>query len=316
MKKGLLLVNLGSPASPQTDDVKTYLKEFLSDQNVIEMPKFIWQPILNGMILPMRSWRSATFYKHIWTKSGSPLIAYTQIMTKQVQQLLPDWNVQMAMTYGEPDIVETLKKMSADGCDKTLVIPLFPQYTKSTQKSIIDQAKSANLPIEIVEYFYDEPMYQKILADKIQKAWEKDNYDELLFSYHGIPTSMAKKENYHQQCLETTQKTSMLLDIPNDKIKTVFQSKFGPISWLKPYLKNYLMQMAEMGKRKVLIVTPSFVADCLETLEEDYVQNYQTYKSSGGDTLQLVSPMNDDKRFSQFLADLAVKRFQAGERVE
>lgn len=306
--QGLLLVNLGSPASPETKDVKSYLKEFLSDQNVVEMPKFIWQPILNGIVLPLRSWRSATFYKHSWTKSGSPLIAYTQIITDQVQELLPKWDVEMAMTYGQPDIVETLQKMKQAGCENVILLPLFPQFTKSSSQSILDQANTAGVDLTVIRHFYDEPVYQQILADKIQKEWDADDYDELFFSYHSIPTSMVKHgDPYQRETEATTEQVSKLLNIPNDQIKTVYQSKFGPMPWLKPYLRNALMQAAQLGKRNILIVTPSFVADCLETIEEDYVQNYQVFKSSGGDKFKLVPPMNGDQEFSQFLADLALR---------
>lgn len=306
MSQGLLLVNLGSPASPQTSDVKKYLQEFLSDQNVIEMPRALWQPILRGIILPLRSWRSATFYQDSWLKNGSPLIVNTQLITDRVQQCLPQWNVQMAMTYGQPDIKQTLQKMQQDGCSNIILLPLFPQYTQSSTKSIIDQAKTANVNLTIIDRFYQEKTYQQILAKKIQQAWDNDSYDELFFSYHSIPTAMVKHgDSYQKECLATTEAVSKLLTIPQNQIKTVYQSKFGPMPWLKPYLKNALMQAVELGKRNILIVTPSFVADCLETIEEDYVQNYQTFKASGGNKFQLVSPMNDDPDFCQFLADLA-----------
>lgn len=306
MSQGLLLVNLGSPASPQTSDVKKYLQEFLSDQNVIEMPRAVWQPILRGIILPLRSWRSATFYQDSWLKNGSPLIVNTQLITDCVQQCLPQWNVQMAMTYGQPDIKQTLQKMQQNGCSNIILLPLFPQYTQSSTKSIIDQAKTANVNLTIIDRFYQEKTYQQILAKKIQQAWDNDSYDELFFSYHSIPTAMVKHgDPYQKECLATTEAVSKLLTIPQNQIKTVYQSKFGPMPWLKPYLKNALMQAVELGKRNILIVTPSFVADCLETIEEDYVQNYQTFKASGGNKFQLVSPMNNDPDFCQFLADLA-----------
>lgn len=306
MSQGLLLVNLGSPASPQTSDVKKYLQEFLSDQNVIEMPRALWQPILRGIILPLRSWRSATFYQDSWLENGSPLIVNTKLITDGVQQCLPQWNVQMAMTYGQPDIKQTLQKMQQDGCSNIILLPLFPQYTQSSTKSIIDQAKTANVNLTIIDRFYQESTYQEILAKKIQQAWDNDSYDELFFSYHSIPTAMVKHgDPYQKECLATTEAVSKLLNIPQNQIKTVYQSKFGPMPWLKPYLKNALMQAVELGKRNILIVTPSFVADCLETIEEDYVQNYQTFKASGGNKFQLVSPMNDDPNFCQFLADLA-----------
>lgn len=284
----------------------------MSDQNVIEMPRAVWQPILRGIILPMRSCRSATFYKHSWTKSGSPLIAYTQIITDQVQELLPKWNVKMAMTYGQPDIVETLQQMQSDGCDNVILLPLFPQYTQSSTKSIIDQAEKSGVNLTTIKRFYQEPTYQKILAEKIQAEWDADDYDELFFSYHSIPTAMVKHgDPYQKECEQTTAGVSKLLKISNDQIKTVYQSKFGPLPWLKPYLKNALMQAVQLGKRNILIVTPSFVADCLETIEEDNVQNYQTFKATGGDKFKIVPPMNSDAKFSQFLADLAVRNVQS-----
>ena len=308
MVQGLLLVNLGSPASPKTSDVKKYLQQFLSDPNVIEMPKALWQPLLRGIILPMRSWRSATFYQHSWLKEGSPLIVYTQKIVDQVQKLLPTWNVKMAMTYNQPQIAETLQQMQKDGCQNVILLPLFPQYTQSTTKSIIQQAQTTDVDLTIIRDFHEEPRYQQILASQIQEAWDKGSYDELFISYHSIPTAMVKHgDPYQDECNATTAAVSKLLNIPSDKIKTVYQSKFGPMPWLKPYLKNALMQAVELGQRNILIATPSFVVDCLETLEEDYVQNYQTFKASGGDKFQLVTPMNDDPRFSQFLADLAVR---------
>ncbi|MFC6177495.1 ferrochelatase [Companilactobacillus huachuanensis] len=308
MVQGLLLVNLGSPTSPKTKDVKKYLQEFLSDPNVIEMPKVFWQPLLKGVILPLRSWRSATFYQHSWLPEGSPLIVYTQKITAQVQKLLPQWNVKMAMTYNQPDIAQTLLQMKKDGCQNVILLPLFPEYTQSTTKSIIQQAQSVDIDLTIIKQFYDQPTYQQILASQIQTAWEKDTYDALFISYHSIPTAMVKHgDPYQEECEATTAAISNLLTIPKNKIKTVYQSKFGPMPWLKPYLKNSLMQAVELGQRNILIATPSFVADCLETLEEDYVQNYQTFKASGGNEFQLVPPMNDDPRFSRFLADLAVR---------
>lgn len=309
MKRGLLLVNLGSPASPETPAVKAYLREFLSDPNVIELPRWFWQPLLRGMILPTRSWRSATFYQHIWTQSGSPLIAYAQIVTQRVQALLGDWDVRYAMTYGEPHIGQTLKAMAAAGCDQTVVLPLFPQYTQSTTQPIIQQAQAAGVPITLIKHFYEQPTFQKLLAEKIREQLAQRNYDRVLFSYHSIPTAMVRHgDPYQRECEATTAGVLHFLpELPAEKVVTTYQSKFGPMPWLKPYLKNTLMQSVELGHRNVLITTPSFVADCLETLEEDNVQNYQVFKSSGGDAYQLVPPLNGDPAWCQFLADLAVQ---------
>ncbi|MCI1553228.1 MAG: ferrochelatase [Levilactobacillus sp.] len=303
---GLLLVNLGSPASPTTADVHQYLQQFLSDRHVIEMPPALWQPLLRGIILPTRSWRSATFYQHIWTQEGSPLVVYTQRMAEQVQALLPDWHVAYAMTYGQPAIGPTLTQL-AQTCDHIVLLPLFPQYTQSTHGGIFQQAQDTGVAVTPVRHFYDQPAYLDLLADQVWQAYQQADFDAVLFSYHSIPSAMVRHgDPYPTECQATTQGVlDRLPDLPADKVQTVYQSKFGPMPWQKPYLKNTLMQLVELGKRNVLIVTPSFVVDCLETLEEDYVQNYQTFKASGGDNFQLVPPMNDDPRFGRFLADLA-----------
>ncbi|MFD1549417.1 ferrochelatase [Levilactobacillus fuyuanensis] len=310
MQQGLLLVNLGSPASPQTADVRTYLKKFLSDRSVIEMPPALWQPILRGMILPLRSWRSATFYQHIWTKEGSPLIVYTQRITQQVQSQLPNWDVRYAMTYGDPDIAQTLQNMVQAGCDNIVLLPLFPQYTQSTHDAIFKQVATSQAPLTTIRHFYQDGAYLDLLANQVWQAYRQADFDAVLFSYHSIPSAMvAHGDPYPTECEATTQGVlDRLPNLPATKVQTVYQSKFGPMPWQKPYLKNTLMQLVELGKRRVLIATPSFVADCLETLEEDYVQNYQVFKASGGDTFQMVPPMNDDPRFATVLADLAQRK--------
>lgn len=307
-KHGLLLVNLGSPATPTTPDVKSYLTEFLSDRNVIEMPPAFWQPLLRGIILPMRSWRSATFYRNCWLDEGSPLIVHTSRLTAKVQALLPDWEVQMAMTYGKPTIGDTIREMK-QRCEQLTVIALFPHFTKSTTQSIIDKVTAADPTAQIIDRFADEEGYLKVLTKHIQTAWDKGNYDKLLISYHGIPAAMVKHgDPYKDETERTTAELVNRLAIPADKIKMVYQSKFGPMPWLKPYLKNTLLSEAQLGHRNILIAAPSFVADCLETLEEDKVQNYQTFRENGGDNLDVVPSLNDDPAFAQFLATLAQEK--------
>lgn len=306
-KNGLLLVNLGSPASPLTSDVKKYLKQFLSDQNVIEMPAVLWQPILRGIILPLRSWRSATFYRNSWLPEGSPLIVNTQRLANKVQRFLPDWVVKIAMTYGQPSINSTLKELQAN-CQHITVIPLFPHFTKSTTQSIIDQVKAIAPNAKIIDRFADEDEYLQALTKLIQTSWNQGNFDRLLISYHGIPTAMVKEgDPYQDETEKTTAELTRRLDIPADKIKMVYQSKFGPMPWLKPYLRNTLMNEAQLGHRNLLLVAPSFVTDCLETLEEDRVQNYQVFRENGGDNLTVVPSLNDNDDFAAFLAHQALR---------
>ncbi len=309
--QGLLLVNLGSPKTPTTKDVKQYLKQFLGDQNVVTLPKWFWQPILKGIVLPMRSWRSATFYQHIWLKEGSPLIIYTQKITDQVQKKLPNWQVKMAMTYGEPSISKQLSALKQAGCTQITVLSLFPEYTLSTTASIIEQVKATQIPAKIIDRFYQYVSYQDAFANHIQKAWDQKNYDQLFISYHGIPSSEVKHgDPYLDECLAHTEMLKKRLNIPEDKIKMVFQSKFGPMPWLKPYLKNSLLETVQKGKRNILIAAPSFVTECLETIEEDYTQNYQTFRENGGENLDLVPALNDDPQFIKFIADLVQEKVQ------
>ncbi|WP_297816955.1 ferrochelatase [uncultured Lactobacillus sp.] len=312
--QGLLLVNLGSPKTPTTKDVKKYLRQFLGDQNVVTLPKWFWRPILNGFVLPMRSWRSATFYQHIWLKEGSPLIVYTQKITDAVQNSLPDWKVKMAMTYETPTIESQLNSLKDEGCDKITVLSLFPEYTLSTTASIIEQAKATNIPVKIIDRFYHYDAYQDAFASHIQRAWDQGNYDKLFISYHGIPAHEVKHgDPYLDECRKHTQMLKERLSIPEDKIQMVFQSKFGPMPWLKPYLKNSLLEAVQKGKRNVLIAAPSFVTECLETIEEDYTQNYQAFRENGGENLDLVPALNDDPKFIEFIVNLVQEKLNSNE---
>lgn len=160
MKNSLLIVNLGTPAEPTTQAVKQYLKVFLSDHNVIQMPKWLWHPILNHIILPTRSWRSATFYQHVWQPLGSPLMQYTELQVQQIQALLPDWQVSYAMTYGQPSIAGELHKLQNAGVDNIVVLPLFPQYSTTTTKSIVEQVEATGIPTQIITDFYQHERYQ------------------------------------------------------------------------------------------------------------------------------------------------------------
>lgn len=163
--------------------------------------------------------------------------------------------------------------------------------------------------MDFIDRFYQEKVYQEALAQKINSAWSIKNYDQLFISYHGIPSREIKQgDPYLDECKESTQAIIKLLDVPRDRIKMVFQSKFGPLPWLKPYLKNSLLEAVQMGKRNILIVAPSFVTDCLETIEEDYVQNYQAFRANGGQNLDIVEALNDDPKFVKMIADIAQKR--------
>ncbi|GMA69524.1 ferrochelatase [Leuconostoc litchii] len=310
-KKGLLLVNLGTPDSPETDDVKTYLKEFLSDSNVIQMPKLLWQPILRGKILPKRAPKSAQLYQKIWRKDGSPLMVYAQKQTEQVQQLVPDWIVRCAMTYRKPNIAETLRKMRLAGADDIVVLPLFPQYSVTSTQSVIDQVHQTDQSIKVIQSFYDDDAYLDLLARDIREAWSKHDYDTLILSYHGIPESYVRRgDPYVAHCTATTQGVlERIGPLTTNNTHQVFQSRFGPTEWVKPYLSDTLMSLPRQGNKRVLVSTPAFVADCLETIEEIHVENQEIFKQAGGEVFDVVKPFNDDIAFSKYLVSLAQRYF-------
>ncbi|WP_349515500.1 ferrochelatase [Leuconostoc suionicum] len=311
-KKGLLLVNLGTPDSPHPDDVKVYLKEFLSDTNVIQMPKLLWQPILRGKILPKRSIKSAELYQKIWREDGSPLMVYAKKQAEQVQQLQPNWIIRYAMTYRKPNIAETLKEMRLAGADDIVVLPLFPQYSVTSTQSVIDQVRKADKSIKVVKSFYDDEAYLDLLARDIREAWAKNDYDRLIVSYHGVPESYVRRgDPYVDHCTSTTQGVlERVGPLTPDNTHQVFQSRFGPTEWVKPYLSDTLMSLPSQGVKRVLVATPAFVADCLETIEEIHVENHDIFKQAGGEVFDVVHPFNDHIDFSNYIVSLANRHFE------
>ena len=295
MTTGVLLVNLGTPASPNNVDVKPYLKEFLSDPNVIHVPKPIWQVILNGFILPMRTWRSATFYREIWLEEGSPLTVYTAKLAENLRNLRPDWLVGYAMTYGSPTIPDRLQQLRENGADDIIVVPLFPQYSTTTTKTIVEKATAADPNAQIILSYETHPAYIEALAEKIKVDWQSNSYDKLMLSYHGIPTSYVRQgDDYLKQVNATTEALKTALQLDDTQIVQTFQSKFGPTPWLKPYTSHVLTELPIYGDKNVLVATPGFVIDSLETLNELKITAAQTFKAAGGDRFSLVSPLNAD----------------------
>lgn len=214
----------------------------------------------------------------------------------------------MAMTYGDPTIEQTLQAMQKE-CRQLTVLSLFPHYTKSTTASILERVHAVDPAIKVIDRFADEPVFLDLLAERINTAWQTNNYERLLISYHGIPDSMVKAgDPYQTETERTTSELKKRLAIPEQQIKMVYQSQFGPMPWLKPYLKNTLIQQAQLGIRKVLVVSPSFVTDCLETLEENGVQNDHEFGAHGGEQLTMMPAFNDHPQFAQFIADLVQKR--------
>lgn len=322
MSKGILLVNLGSPDSTSVQDVRTYLREFLMDGKVIDTPWLIRKMIVELFILPRRPIKSAEAYKKVWMKEGSPLIIYSKILREKVQEQL-DIPVGLAMRYKNPSIEFGLQELYDKGVRDILVVPLYPQYTMSTTETVADKVlevqkkKFKDVNVQFLKAFYKHPDYIKVLGDSIKEQLPED-YDKLLFSYHGIPERHDRKaigaakrsklpiETYRNQCLETTRLVTEYLGLPEDKYFTSFQSRLGTDPWIKPYTDQTLEHFPTEGVKKIAVCTPAFVADCLETLEEISMEGKEEFLEAGGEEFIYIPCLND----RQDWVDALVKWFK------
>ena len=309
MSKGILLVNLGSPDSTNVEDVRTYLREFLMDGKVIDVPWLIRKIIVEGFILPKRPIKSAEAYKKVWTKEGSPLIVYSKKLHAKVQEKT-DVPVELAMRYKNPSIQFGLQKLYDQGVREVLVIPLYPQYTMSTTETVADKVVEVqkknfkDLDVKFLKAFYNHPDYIQVLGDSIKNQLPED-YDKLLFSYHGIPERHDKKavafgqknklpiKTYRDQCIETTELVAKYLELPEDKYTFSFQSRLGRDPWIQPYTDQTLEKFPTEGVKKLVICTPAFVSDCLETLEEISMEGKEDFLHAGGESFQYIPCLND-----------------------
>ena len=303
-KTGVLLVNLGTPDSTKWLDIRKYLKEFLSDRRVIEVNPFIWQIILNLFILNLRPSKTAKAYKEIWmTKENmSPLRYYTIMQTKKLLDRISSKNiiVDYAMRYGNPSIKSKINKLQEAGCERLIVLPLYPQYAAATTATVCDEVYRVLMnmrwqpSLQIIPHYESDPLYIKALANSLKNkildlSWKPDL---VLASYHGIPKKYFDKgDPYHCYC----QKTSRLLseEFKTVEIKTTFQSRFGPEAWLQPYTDKTLETLPKQGKRNVLVICPGFSSDCVETLEEISIQGKESFLKSGGKNFDVVPCLND-----------------------
>lgn len=309
MSKGILLVNLGSPDSTNVEDVRTYLREFLMDKKVLDSPWIIRKTVVELFILPKRPEKSAEAYRKIWTKEGSPLIVYSKILRDMVQKQM-DIPVVLAMRYKNPSIEAGLQELYDKGVRDILVVPLYPQYTMSSTETVADkvleiQKKSyKDTKINFLKAFYNHPDYIKVLAESIKEKLP-ENFDKLLFSYHGIPERHDNKalraakvsklpiETYRNQCFETTRLVTEYLQLPEDKYTTSFQSRLGRDPWIKPYTDHMLEEFPAQGVKNLAVCTPAFVSDCLETLEEISMEGQEEFLKAGGEQFTYIPCLND-----------------------
>lgn len=305
-RTGILLVNLGTPAAPTAAALRPYLKQFLSDPRVVEIPKLVWWPILNGIILNLRPAKSAHKYASIWTDAGSPLKVHTEQQAQALTQSLaqdPDGKliVAWAMRYGAPSVSGTLQDLRARGCTRILVLPLYPQYAASTTASAMDEVARClqhwrNLPeLRFVRNFHDHPAYIAALAASVREHWSKHGQAEkLVMSFHGVPRrSLELGDPYHCECHKTARLVAEALELPEDRWQLTFQSRFGKAEWLQPYTEPTLEKLARSGCKSVDIMCPGFVSDCLETLEEVAMECREAFMSAGGEQYHYIPCLNE-----------------------
>jgi ferrochelatase len=320
---GVLLVNLGTPDAPTYWAVQRYLREFLSDRRVIDNSRLIWLPLLYGVVLPFRPLRSARNYRKIWMREGSPLAVYSARLTAKIGALLgaayPDRiTVALAMTYGTPGILQAVESFAAQGVDKLLVLPLFPQYCGSTTGSVIDGTNRAlerwrcTPDLRFINDYHDYRGYIQALSGKIQEHWKSAGArSHLLFSYHGIPASyVAKGDPYQQQTETTTRLVVRCLGLNDTEWSHCYQSRFGKVAWLQPYTLDKIKELADRGIRDLTVASPSFAVDCLETLEEVAIEYRARFLEWGGQHLRLVPGLNDDAEHAEALVALIENRME------
>jgi ferrochelatase len=322
-KTGILLVNLGTPNAPTTPAVRAYLKEFLSDPRVVEMPRAIWWLILNGIILNTRPKKSAAKYASIWLQEGSPLRVHTEKQAALLQGYLGErtqapFVVDYAMRYGSPSISEVLHKLREQNCQRILVVPMYPQYSASTTATVTDIVygelqKMRNTPaIRTIKHFHDRPGYIKALASNINDYWVKNGRPEkLVMSFHGLPRkSLDQGDPYHCECRKTGRLLAQELGLKPEQYVVTFQSRFGRAEWLQPYTSATLKELGKQKLKRMDIVCPGFVADCLETLEEIAQEGKETFQHAGGGEYHYIPCINDRNDWMHALTDLVMDNLQ------
>jgi ferrochelatase len=323
LKTGVLLVNLGTPDAPDGPSLKRYLKQFLSDTRVVEIPRPIWWLILNGIILNVRPKKSAKKYASIWTAEGSPLKANTEKqclqLAKQLQESTPSpLVVTYAMRYGNPSIPSRIQELKEQGCENILMVPLYPQYAASTTGSSMDALfdtlkRYRNTPgVRVVRQYHDHPAYINALAARISTFWQEHGRPEkLIMSFHGVPRyTLDKGDPYHCQCHKTGRLLAEKLGLQPSQYMVTFQSLFGRAEWIKPYTEPSVIALAKEGVNNIHVVCPGFPSDCLETLEEIGMEVKAGFMEAGGRDYHYIPALNDDPVWINALTDITLSHLQ------
>ncbi len=334
---GVLLLQVGTPDSPKVPDVRRYLREFLSDPRVLDMPAPARALLLNGVILPFRPRRSAEAYEKIWTEDGSPLTLHTQALSAAVQEMLGDgYRVAFGMRYGSPSIGVAVGGLVDANCPRIIVLPLFPQYASASSGSAVAKTfevlgERRNIPdVVTIGAFYDDPGYLRSVAGVARPLLEEFHPDHVVFSYHGLPETQVRKSDpsgdwclatasccdritdvnrscYRAQCFATTRGLVSELRLSDGSFSTTFQSRLAGQKWIEPFTDKELPKLYERGVRRLAVLAPAFTADCLETLEEIGIRGRQQWQETGGEELLLVPCVNANARWASAVADLVRK---------
>lgn len=304
---GILLTNLGTPEAPTKGALRKYLRQFLGDPRVVEVPRPIWWMVLNLVILNTRPKKSAAMYERVWTEDGSPLMEISKRQAKALQRRLDEqhgesqYRVELAMRYGQPSIAAGLRRLRDAGARRILVFPLYPQYSATTTGSTFDAVSSELqrwrwIPeLRFINQYHDEPGYIDALVKQIEVSWStRERPDKLLFSFHGIPKQyFMNGDPYHCHCHKTARLVTERLGLERDDWELSFQSRVGPKEWLKPYTDKVLQQWGKKGVKNVHVVCPGFSADCLETIDEIAHENREEFLEAGGETFHYIPALND-----------------------
>jgi ferrochelatase len=321
-RTAVLLVNLGTPDAPTPGALRRYLREFLSDPRVVEIPRLLWKPLLYGVILPTRPAKSAAKYKSIWTSDGSPLGVWTQRQAKLLAGYLGQRGhrvlVRHAMRYGSPSIASQLDCLKADGATRILVLPLYPQYAGATTGSAVDAVaawatRTRSVPeLRFVNSYHDDTGYIDALAASVLAHWQAHGRGgKLVISFHGVPArSVAHGDPYEAECRRTAQRLAERLTLRTDQVVVAFQSRFGRARWLEPSTDKTLKQLAATGTERVDVICPGFAADCLETLEEIAQEGRDAFIGAGGREFHYIACLNDRHEWIAALSALAIRHLQ------
>ena len=322
-KTGILLINLGTPDAPTPQALRPYLRQFLSDPRVVEIPRVLWWPILHGVILNTRPKKSAQKYAQIWTSEGSPLLVHTRRQSTLLRGFLGERTtsplaVEFAMRYGNPDIIGALDRLKQQNCDRILVFPLYPQYSASATASALDAVFAAcatmrNVPaVRTIKHYHDHPAYIAALADSVTQYWTQNGRPKkLLMSFHGVPRfSLDKGDPYHCECQKTARLLAEALNLDATRYQVSFQSRFGRAEWLKPYTAATLQEWGKQGVRRVDVICPGFTSDCLETLEEIAMECKSEFLSNGGKEFHYIPALNENDAWLRAMAQIALENLQ------